>query len=209
MALIFNEGRLRWDRLEALLSSAAGTSDYDLLAAVEQIADYLLSPTGEPILAALTDEIVETLDVLGADSAAYAYALAAQVAIGTPVGDVFSGVAAAAGVGAGAAGGSAADSAAGPIPPGGTRPAHPLPESVSRALRLVELVQRSAQRSPAEELPRLGSLLVAILAQRRAQRQLAEVTLQLAERAAMRAIRWIFDGADRPAADRRGGGTRS
>lgn len=204
MALIFNDGRLRWDRLEALLSSAAGTSDYDLLDAVEQIADYLLSPAGEPLLAALTDEIVHTLDVLGADSAAYAYALAARVARGTPVADVLAGVAAAAG--GAAANGAGGEGAAGPYAPGG---AQPLPESVARALRLVELVQRSAQRSPAEELPRLGSLLIAILAQRKAQRQLAEVTLQLAERAAMRTLRWFFDGAERPAPDRRGEGKGS
>jgi hypothetical protein len=197
MALIFNDGRLRWDRLEALLSSAAGTSDYDLLAAVEQIADYLLSPAGEPLLAALTDEIVQTLDVLGADSAAYAYSLAARLASGTPVADVVSGVASAAGVAA--ATGAAGVGAAGPAAPGATLTAQPLPDSVARALRLVELVQRSAQRSPADELPRLGSLLVAILAQRKAQRQLAEVTLLLAERAAMRAIRWFFDGPERAA----------
>jgi len=195
MALIFNEGRLRWDRLEALLSSAAGTSDYDAVDAIEQIADYLLSPIGEPLLMALTEEVVETLDLLGAETAAYIYALAAQIASGTPVTEVVEGLGAAA-----AAGAENLRSASAPGSTS-TRSVQPLPESVLRALRLVDLIQSSVKSSPADELPRLGSLLVALLAQRKVQRQLAEVTLQLAERAAARALRWFLDGQAKDASN--------
>ena len=74
--------------LQALLTSANGTSDYDALAAVEQIADYLLSPIGEPLLEALTLELIEEMDSLGAESAAYIYSLALKAAVAGPLGEV-------------------------------------------------------------------------------------------------------------------------
>ena len=64
-------GRLRWESLEALLESAVGSTDYDAIAAAEQLAEYLLSPSGQPLQQVLVEQLVEWLDELGAESAEY------------------------------------------------------------------------------------------------------------------------------------------
>ncbi|KOO29007.1 ABC-1 domain-containing protein [Chrysochromulina tobinii] len=73
VTLIFRDGAIQWHLLEGLLDNAAGTRELDLLAAAEQLSDYLLSPEGSPMLERLTDEIVDEIDTLGAESGAYLY----------------------------------------------------------------------------------------------------------------------------------------
>ena len=73
-SLIFRNGELQWNYLEGLLEKASKSSDSDmnaLVSAVEQLADYLLSPEGEPALNSLKLQLVEELDELGAESASY------------------------------------------------------------------------------------------------------------------------------------------
>ena len=68
-SLIFRNGELQWNYLEGLLEKASKSSDSDmnaLVSAVEQLADYLLSPEGEPALNSLKLQLVEELDELGA-----------------------------------------------------------------------------------------------------------------------------------------------
>jgi aarF domain-containing kinase len=66
-----SDGRIRWNRLERLLSKANGTSDYDPTVAVTQLTSYLISDNGEPILQDLVNQIVDGADALGAESVKY------------------------------------------------------------------------------------------------------------------------------------------
>lgn len=66
-----SDGRIRWNRLERLLSKAKGTSEYDPSVAVNQLTNYLLSEDGEPILQDIANQIVDGADALGAESVKY------------------------------------------------------------------------------------------------------------------------------------------
>lgn len=76
--LLFDRGRLRWNRLESLLDSASGTGDYDITLAFEQIVSFLLSPQGKAIRYNLADEVTVELDRLGVDLVQYYASMAAQ-----------------------------------------------------------------------------------------------------------------------------------
>mmetsp|Transcript_12623 Transcript_12623/g.16888 ORF Transcript_12623/g.16888 Transcript_12623/m.16888 type:complete len:920 (+) Transcript_12623:281-3040(+) len=66
-----SDGRIRWDRLESLLEEARDSSGYDVTQALDQLTNYLISDDGEQLLNDFADQIVETADSLGAESAGY------------------------------------------------------------------------------------------------------------------------------------------
>mmetsp|Transcript_54864 Transcript_54864/g.90965 ORF Transcript_54864/g.90965 Transcript_54864/m.90965 type:complete len:754 (+) Transcript_54864:39-2300(+) len=189
VALIFKDGKLRWDYFEALIENAAETNDYDALAAVEQLADYVLSPTANELLEQLVEQVIEALDQLGADTALYIYraviAAAAEVSSGGESA-VANGLVAGLGVGRGNV--QPADMGAAFEALSGT----PLPESTRRALRLLQSLQSSAADANVD-LSRAGTLALTILSQRRVQRLLADFSLQLTERAVRRTIQLMFN----------------
>ena len=209
VTLIFRDGAIQWHLLEGLLDNAAGTRELDLLAAAEQLSDYLLSPEGSPMLERLTDEIVDEIDTLGAESGAYLYqtfgSFAAQlVAEGGPAATAAAAAAAAAGSGSRrsstststSTNSSTSDALAGMVAVAARLAAehtalNPPTERIRRAIRVLELLQRSA-RGGSLELSRIGALATTLLAQERVQRQLADVTLQLVERSVRRGIQSFF-----------------
>lgn len=77
-ALLFDEGRPRWNRLESLLESASNTGDYDVSVAFELLVSYLLSPQGKLVRYNLADELTAELDRLGVDLTQYFASTAAQ-----------------------------------------------------------------------------------------------------------------------------------
>lgn len=78
-ALLFDsDGRPRWSRLESLLENAAGTDDYDVSLAVEQLISFLLSPKGKVVRYNLADELTNELDLLTVDISKYYAGMAAQ-----------------------------------------------------------------------------------------------------------------------------------
>ena len=221
VTLIFRDGAIQWHLLEGLLDNAAGSRELDLLAAAEQLSGYLLSPEGSPMLERLTDEIVDEIDTLGAESAAYLYqtfgSFAAQlVAEGGPAATAAAAAAAAAGSGSRRYNTSStsstssnssnstsnsnsngnSDALAGMAAVAARLAAehtalHPPTERMRRAIRVLELLQRSA-RGGSLELSRIGALATTLLAQERVQRELADVTLQLVERSVRRGIQSFF-----------------
>ena len=82
-ALLFDEGRPRWSRLESLLDSASGAGDYDLSLAVEQLFSFLLSPRGKVARYNLADELTNELDRLGVDLLKYYASIASQAITAT------------------------------------------------------------------------------------------------------------------------------
>lgn len=77
-ALLFDNGRPRWNRLESLLDSASNTDDYDVSVAFESLVAYLLSPQGKLVRYNLADELTVELDRLGLDLTQYFASTAAQ-----------------------------------------------------------------------------------------------------------------------------------
>ena len=233
VALVVRGGKLRWQYLEALLDNAADTSEYDIVASIERLADYLLSPAGAPVLVTLTDQLVEELDELGAESAGYVYTLLSSLVApllatataaasgdgtsprreGGP--DVGTGAGTADGVGDSGSigvevgsGSTAANVFAGPLALLAEQlnkvPLPPPSPRLARALRIAELLQRSA-RSRDVDLSRVGTLAATLLSQEAVQRQLADFTLRLVERTVYRGIRSLFslqdaDGGEVPKA---------
>ncbi|MBE9102456.1 ABC1 kinase family protein [Vacuolonema iberomarrocanum] len=63
--LLFQEGTVRWNRLENLLRNAKDSSDYDLNKAIDQAIEFLFSERGEFIREQLVNEIVEGVDGMG------------------------------------------------------------------------------------------------------------------------------------------------
>eukprot|EP00172_Hildenbrandia_rubra_P002796 Plantae.Rhodophyta-Hildenbrandia_rubra.ctg3912.p1 GENE.Plantae.Rhodophyta-Hildenbrandia_rubra.ctg3912~~Plantae.Rhodophyta-Hildenbrandia_rubra.ctg3912.p1 ORF type:complete len:803 (+),score=115.26 Plantae.Rhodophyta-Hildenbrandia_rubra.ctg3912:2914-5322(+) len=86
-SLLFKDGRPRWNRLESLLDSAAGTNDYDVTSAADLLISFLLSPKGKKIRFNLADDVTNELDVLGFDLAQYYGGIVAQAtnAAGIPL----------------------------------------------------------------------------------------------------------------------------
>ena len=66
-----NEGKIRWNRLERLLSEAKGNQEYDSSVAVIQLTNFLISDDGEQLLFDLTNQIVEGADALGVETIGY------------------------------------------------------------------------------------------------------------------------------------------
>lgn len=62
--LLFKEGKLRWDRLEGLLSKANMMTDYDNSAAIDQLIKYIVSPGAKGIRENIATEIVSIFDTL-------------------------------------------------------------------------------------------------------------------------------------------------
>lgn len=70
---------LRWERFEELLEEAQSTRDYDVTLAINQMVDFLLSPTGAPIRQQLSVQIVDQVDQLGVDALTFARKNVGQV----------------------------------------------------------------------------------------------------------------------------------
>lgn len=64
-ALLFKEGRFRWNRLENLLRNAKDSDDYDLDMVLDQTFDFLFSERGSFIRDRIVTELVSNLDMLG------------------------------------------------------------------------------------------------------------------------------------------------
>lgn len=80
-----NDGRIRWDRLESLLSKAKGSQDYDASVAVDQLTKYLISNDGEQLLVDFTNQIVDGADSLGFETIGYMIDAAQALAINNEV----------------------------------------------------------------------------------------------------------------------------
>lgn len=80
-----NDGHIRWDRLESLLSKAKGSTDYDATVAINQLMTYLLSEDGESLLLDLVDEVVDGADALGVDFVTYLLEASRALAINDEV----------------------------------------------------------------------------------------------------------------------------
>ena len=66
-----SDGKVRWNRLERLLSEARDSQGYDVSVAVSSLTDYLISDDGEQLLNDFTDQIVEGADSLGVETISY------------------------------------------------------------------------------------------------------------------------------------------
>ena len=193
-SLIFRNGELQWNYLEGLLEKASKSSDSDmnaLVSAVEQLADYLLSPEGEPALNSLKLQLVEELDELGAESASYVLQSLTSILMAPQPG----GAAASSGSSSSGSGSSSSQAPAMPTIPGplgiiieqmgvalNQLPLPPPSPRLERAVRTLERLQRSAIASEVD-LTRVGTLVATLLAQEAVQRQLTDFTLQLVQRA--------------------------
>jgi len=62
--LLFNDGRLRWSRMEDLLAQARATNDLDVGFLLNDMFDYILSDSGSDLRGMLVDETVELCDAL-------------------------------------------------------------------------------------------------------------------------------------------------
>ncbi len=76
-----SDGKVRWNRLERLLSEAKESQGYDASVAVTSLTDYLISDTGEQLLNDFADQIVETADSLGVESTQYVIEVVRSLAI--------------------------------------------------------------------------------------------------------------------------------
>ncbi|PSN17674.1 hypothetical protein C7271_16485 [filamentous cyanobacterium CCP5] len=64
-ALLFEEGRFRWNRLENLLRNAKDSEDYNIDLVMDQTLDFLFSERGSFIRDRIVQELVANLDLLG------------------------------------------------------------------------------------------------------------------------------------------------
>ncbi|CAM9272419.1 unnamed protein product [Sphacelaria rigidula] len=80
--LLFKNGQPRWERFEELLEEARSTRDYDVTLAINQMVDFLLSPTGAPIRQQLSVQIVDQVDQLGVDAVSFARKNVRQISAG-------------------------------------------------------------------------------------------------------------------------------
>ena len=206
-ALVFRDGKLRTDYLMGLLENAAGSSEYDLVGSAEALADFVLLPESAALLDSLTDQLVDEIDEVGAESASYVFNLLTTLAapfLG-PGGAVAAAAAAAAARDA-AGGDASGDSrprgereASDPIralleqlgSSIGTMPLPPPSPRLARAIKVAETLQKSAL-TKSVDLTRVGALAATLLARESVQRQLADLTLQLVQRGVQRGIRSLF-----------------
>ncbi|CAM9724651.1 unnamed protein product [Chrysoparadoxa australica] len=80
--LLFKDGKARWERFEDLLKEAQTTRDYDVMLAINQMIDYLISPAGEPIRMQLTEEAIEGMDQLGVETLEFLTKNVGQLSVG-------------------------------------------------------------------------------------------------------------------------------
>ena len=66
-----SDGKVRWNRLERLLSEAKDSQGYDVSVAVSSLTDYLISDDGEQLLDDFSNQIVEGVDSLGIETISY------------------------------------------------------------------------------------------------------------------------------------------
>jgi predicted unusual protein kinase regulating ubiquinone biosynthesis (AarF/ABC1/UbiB family) len=66
-----SDGKVRWNRLERLLSEARDSQGYDVSIAVKSLTDYLISDDGEQLLSDFTDQIVDGVDSLSSETISY------------------------------------------------------------------------------------------------------------------------------------------
>lgn len=66
-----NDGHVRWDRLEGLLEKAKDSADYDVVAALDVMTDYLLTEEGGKLLSEFSQLIVDAADSLGTETVRY------------------------------------------------------------------------------------------------------------------------------------------
>ncbi len=66
-----SDGKVRWNRLERLLSEARESQGYDVSVAVSSLTDYLISDDGEQLLNDFADQIVEGVDNLSTETISY------------------------------------------------------------------------------------------------------------------------------------------
>ncbi|KAL3933980.1 MAG: hypothetical protein SGPRY_000041 [Prymnesium sp.] len=178
--------------------------------AIPNLAGYLLSEEGEPLLNALSDRLVEELDVLGADSAVFTYS--AIVSLGRQLAQSsVSGAGETLGIGnATASGGGRSDAfleaalgtvsttlsaiGSGKWELAATSFEELAEEKMStrmrQAVRWLGLLQQSSKDGA--DLTRVGTLLGTLLSQRKVQQQLVDISLQVVERGIMRGIRFAF-----------------
>ncbi|NJM97684.1 MAG: AarF/ABC1/UbiB kinase family protein [Phormidesmis sp. RL_2_1] len=64
-ALLFQDGRFRWNRLENLLRNAKDSDDYDLNQVLNQTLEFLFSERGEFLRDRIADELAKELDKVG------------------------------------------------------------------------------------------------------------------------------------------------
>lgn len=76
-----SDGKIRWNRLERLLSEAKESQGYDVSIAVSSLTDYLISDGGEQLLNDFADQIVEGADSLGIETFQYVIEAARALSI--------------------------------------------------------------------------------------------------------------------------------
>lgn len=69
--LLFEDGSLRWDRLEELLDEASSVNDYDITQAVNQLVSYLASEQGGAMRELFAAQVVEVFDQLETETVAF------------------------------------------------------------------------------------------------------------------------------------------
>lgn len=74
--LLFRDGQPRWERLQELLEKAVKVQDYDVMQAADRLLAYLASEQGTKIREVFTDQAVEVVDTLAAESSELALAIA-------------------------------------------------------------------------------------------------------------------------------------
>jgi aarF domain-containing kinase len=70
--LLFNETKLRWDRLEELIERASSTSDYDVGQALDILVSYIFSDNAKNLRISIQSVLVELLDEVGEEAYGYA-----------------------------------------------------------------------------------------------------------------------------------------
>jgi hypothetical protein len=193
VTLIFRDGRFQWEAFEALLDSAEGATEYDIVAILEQLAGFALSPRAEPLLDDIADELVRAFDDLGAETALYVYGAALDVLRPAAVEQLDASVAVASAAASAVAALRGLAGGAGLLDAleiaGGSSLRQRLPSSTRRALKLLDVVQRSSA-----DAPRVGALAARLLSQSRVQKRVADFSLQLTDRAVGRGLQWLVDG---------------
>mmetsp|Transcript_18161 Transcript_18161/g.22231 ORF Transcript_18161/g.22231 Transcript_18161/m.22231 type:complete len:1040 (+) Transcript_18161:205-3324(+) len=76
-----SDGKIRWNRLERLLSEARGSQEYDVSVAVNSLTDYLISDDGIQLLDDLADQIVDGTDSLSIETIGYVIEASRALAI--------------------------------------------------------------------------------------------------------------------------------
>jgi len=188
-SLLFSNGKPRWSRLENLLEGASDTSDdFDLGAAAEGLLDFVLSPRGAEIRYTLADSLVNEIDLILSDSAAFYTAQALQSAtapfgVRLPFAAPAASLLARLGTSPGAASAGSRRGGGGDSAPDGRSP-----RGIDHAERLAKMLRNSRGVNP-----EVGARLARrVAADPEGMRIVVEIAVGLAERATARALRLVF-----------------